>query len=333
MVYLNLRKVCGIWMSEKKCHFRGISLGLMNRMQRYVRDFFGFSRAQVNGFLVLLPLLAIILFAPTLWKAWRLPRPYDYTKDQAILDSLVTLWKAAEHNDSVTTPHAKAKKTMMLFAFDPNTATVEQWQQLGLTAALSTRIAHYREKGGKFRVKADLLKIYGVDSTFYHRVFAYIRLPEKKDSLFTHKTFQVTAKQKPEVVRFDLNQADQEQLESIYGIGEKLSLRILKFRNALGGFISLRQLNDVYGLDTAVIHQVERRCFVMENFEPKKLNVNTTDEKTLAAHPFIRRTAARIIVAYRKEHGEFNSLDDLRKIHGLDVQIIDKIAPYLAFRN
>ncbi|MBL0740281.1 ComEA family DNA-binding protein [Chryseolinea lacunae] len=306
----------------------------MNRIQRYVRDFFGFSRAQVNGFLVLLPLLVIILFAPTVWKAWRLPRPYDNTKDQAKLDSLVAFWVAAQQNDSVVaTGGAKSKKQTLLFAFDPNIISVAQWQQLGLSAALSTRIAHYREKGGKFRVKADLLKIYGVDSAFYHRVFSYITLPEKKDTLFAHKPFPADVRKKPEVVRFDLNQADAEQLESLYGIGEKLALRILKFRDALGGFVSLQQLSEVYGLDTAAIRQLEKRCFVVENFQPKKLNVNTADEKTLAAHPLIRRTAARIIVAYRKEHGEFNSPDDLRKIHGLDVQIIDKIAPYLTFRN
>ncbi|AYB29493.1 ComEA family DNA-binding protein [Chryseolinea soli] len=305
----------------------------MNRIQRWVRDYFGFSRSQVNAFLILLPLMMLIVFAPAVWKNYVLPRPYDDTKDRAMLDSLVGVWEAGLEKDKVRAPEAVEPS---VFRFDPNTATVEQWRALGLSAASSTRIAHYREKGGKFRVKADLLKIYGIDPAFYHRVFAYIALPEnktgaeeKKDLWDNHHKESRESRFKTNNARFDINAADTAQLKSVYGIGEKLSQRILKYRDALGGFVTLEQLTEIYGLDTAVVTRLKTKCVVLPDFRPDRININQADEKRLAAHPYLKSGVARIIVAYRFQHGEFRSVDDLRKIQGLDPKIIDKIAPYL----
>lgn len=305
----------------------------MNRIQRWVRDYFGFSRSQVNAFLILLPLMLLIVFAPSLWKNYMLPHPYDDAEDRAMLDSLVEVWEAGLEKDKVDEKDAAAPS---VFRFDPNTATVEQWRALGLSAASSIRIAHYREKGGKFRVKADLLKIYGIDSAFYHRVFAYIALPEnntlavgEKVLWDNHSKDSRESPAKKNFARFDINAADTAQLKSVYGIGEKLSQRILKYRDALGGFVTLEQLTEIYGLDTAVVTRLKTKCVVLPDFRPDRININQADEKRLAAHPYLKSGAARIIVAYRFQHGEFKSLDDLRKIQGLDPKIIDKIAPYL----
>ena len=305
----------------------------MNRIQRWVRDYFGFSRSQVNAFLILLPLMLLIVFAPAVWKNYVLPRPYDDAEDRAMLDSLVGVWEAGLEKDKVGEKDPVAPS---VFRFDPNTATVEQWRALGLSAASATRIAHYREKGGKFRVKADLLKIYGIDSAFYRRVFAYIALPENKTATDGKQNFwdkhpdeSIESPFKKNIARFDINAADTAQLKSVYGVGEKLSQRILKYRDALGGFVTLEQLKEIYGLDTAVVARLKTKCVVLPDFRPDRININQADEKRLAAHPYLKSGAARIIVAYRFQHGEFTSLDDLRKIQGLDPKIIDKIAPYL----
>lgn len=305
----------------------------MNPIQRWVRDYFGFSRSQVNAFLILLPLMMLIVFAPAVWKNYVLPHPYDDAEDRAKLDSLVGVWEAGLEKEEVGEPDAVVRS---VFRFDPNTATVEQWRALGLSAASSTRIAHYREKGGKFKVKADLLKIYGIDSAFYHRVFAYIALPEnktgaegKKDLWDNHHKESRESRFKTNTARFDINAADTAQLKSVYGIGEKLSQRILKYRDALGGFVTLEQLTEIYGLDTTVVTRLKTKCVVLPEFRPDRININQADEKRLAAHPYLKSGVARIIVAYRFQHGEFRSLDDLRKIQGLDPKIIDKIAPYL----
>jgi competence protein ComEA len=317
--------------AEKILPLLGKPLSIMNRIQRWVRDYFGFSRSQVNAFLILLPLMMLIVFAPALWKNYALPRPYNDAEDRAMLDSLVVVWEAGVEKEKVGDQDSVAAS---IFRFDPNTATVKQWRALGLSAASAKRIAHYREKGGKFKVKADLLKIYGIDSAFYHRVFAYIALPEKKE-LEVKKVWDNHPKENKEsrfkknITRFDINAADTAQLKGVYGIGEKLSQRILKYRDALGGFLTLEQLTEIYGLDTAVVSRLKTKCVVLPDFRPDQININQADEKKLATHPYLKSGAARIIVAYRFQHGEFKSLDDLRKIQGLDPKMIDKIAPYL----
>ena len=118
-------------------------------------------------------------------------------------------------------------------------------------------------------------------------------------------------------------------MKRIYGIGEKLSVRIIRYRDALGGFVSMDQVHEIYALDSAVVHRLAIGSFIDSGFRPRKLNLNTAGEPELAAHPYLRKTVARSIVAYRFQHGEFKSLDDLRNIHTLESETIKKIVPYL----
>lgn len=107
-------------------------------------------------------------------------------------------------------------------------------------------------------------------------------------------------------------------------------MRIIKYRDRLGGFISTDQLTEVYGLDTAVIHELKKKSFVTENFEPKTIKINTATEKELAAHPYVKYPMAKAIAAYRFQHGSFQSIDDLTKIAIIDLPTFKKIKPYLS---
>ncbi|HEX6891620.1 MAG TPA: helix-hairpin-helix domain-containing protein, partial [Chryseolinea sp.] len=220
-----------------------------------------------------------------------------------------------------------------LFHFDPNHATVEQLQALGFTTNLATRIDHYRQKGGKFLVKKDLLKIYGIDSSFYYQLSAFIELPETSDQKRTRQKRMTYAPRSTSVktpsAKFDLNKADTSQLMNVDGIGTKRSQRIIKYRDALGGFIRMDQIQEVYGLDSIAVRKLSLESFIAVDFEPVTINVNTSDEKRLASHPYLSNAAARSIVAYRFQHGEFKTIEELRNIHALDEKTIQKITPYL----
>ena len=95
----------------------------------------------------------------------------------------------------------------------------------------------------------------------------------------------------------------------------------------------MNQVLEVYGLDTAVVNRLAKASYVKSDFQPRKLNINTAEEPQLAAHPYFRKAAAKSIVAYRFQHGEFNALDDLGKIRSLDVKTIEKITPYLTLED
>lgn len=55
-----------------------------------------------------------------------------------------------------------------------------------------------------------------------------------------------------------------------------------------------------------------------------RININTADGETLAAElKGIGLKRAKAILAYRNEHGPFNSIDDLVKIKGISKRIVD----------
>jgi DNA uptake protein ComE-like DNA-binding protein len=298
-------------------------------IRRWIRNFFGFSRSQINAFIILLPLMIVIVFSEPVYRWFIVHRAIE--EDHRELDSLAARWErglihsAPAKNGTATV--AKNEK----FSFDPNTLSQQKFEALGFTPKLALRIVHYRQKGGKFKIKSDLLKMYGMDSTFYETLIPFINLPGKKaETPHAAKSFKDNIEQK-KFARFDLNQADTAQLRTIFGIGEKRSLRIIAYREKLGGFISQDQIGEIYTLDTAVVKALTRASFIGENFVPRKLLINSATEFELAAHPYLSKTAARQIVAYRFQHGKFQSTDDLRKIQTLDPKIIEKIASYLSF--
>jgi DNA uptake protein ComE-like DNA-binding protein len=279
----------------------------------------------VNGFIVLLPLMVVIVLSQPLYRLWLSGQPRDFSKDQKMLDSLVAQWEKK--------PRPLAATQASLFAFDPNKISIKELQMLGLSEILSTRIANYRQKGGQFRVKSDLLKIYGFDTTFYYRVYTYIRLPEKINGHQSKKNLPATPRRNEILITFDLNAADTVQLKTIYGIGPVLSKRIIRFRDALGGFIRHEQLNEVYGLDSAVISRLLKVAFITQDFTPKQIDMNTADEKQFASHPYIKKFVARAIVAYRFQHGKFTDVADLHKLNLLRPEDIDKVLPYLKIND
>jgi competence protein ComEA len=295
-------------------------------LKKLVRNFFGFSRGETNGFLVLLPILLLILFSEPLYRYWVSSQKQDFTDESKYLDSLVaTLDKQSPRLDS-----SEQQTAQNLFAFNPNETTKDELIELGFSGKLATRIINYRNKGGTFRIKNDLLKMYGMDSSLFDVVKPYMLLPDsviKKQ--FASKNFIDETKKKVVIIRFDINTADTTHLKSIYGIGEKLSLRIIKYRESLGGFIRPDQLQEVFGLDTAVVNRLAAKSFIEENFHPKKLNLNTATEEELEKHPYLNRKEAKAIVSYRFQHGKFNSVEEVQKIYLLDKITSDKIAPYL----
>jgi len=292
-------------------------------LRRQIRNFFGFSRAQTNGFVGLLIIVTLVLFSEPLYRWWVSRRPADFSKERTALDSLTAQWKSQKKE--VNRIPLKGEIAISFFEFDPNTATEEDLKALGFSAGLTQRLLNYRKKGGKFRIKSDLKKLYGMDSVFYLSLIPFIELPEK----ITYPENEFIATKKNEIIPFDLNDADTTLLQSIYGIGPVLSKRIVKYRESLGGFVSNDQLNEIYGLDSVVVNRIIKRSFLLDDFEPRKFNINTAEENELTTHPYLSRKMAKAIVTYRFQHGKFQTVDDLQKIQVMEKKVFDKIYPYL----
>lgn len=238
------------------------------------------------------------------------------------------------------------KKAYKNFNFDPNTASVDQFEALGLPKFIAERIDKYRSKGGKFRKKEDFAKIYGLLPDTYERLEPYITLPSADDealrtpqaeatnvervaALSETKTVEATAKNTTkQPIRFDLNTADTTDFMKIKGIGSGYAKRIIKFRDMLGGFASTEQIRETYGLPPETVEEILKYGFLKS--EIKKLKIN---QISLAAfrHPYLKYHQTKAIIAYREQHGAFKNSEDLKQIKILDEATILKILPYIEF--
>jgi competence protein ComEA len=297
----------------------------MNRLKALLRSVFGFSRTESNAFLILLPLMAVLIFSEPIYRYFTVHKKNDFSKEKIQLDSITSQWHFENLQDSRTIT------TQDKFKFDPNTSTEEELLALGFPGNLANRIINYRAKKGKFIIKSDLNKIYGMDSALFAELVPFIELPDKKTYVTEKEKIKVESRAKLEVPQFDLNLADTNQLKTIYGIGPVLAKRIVEYRSKLGGFIAARQLNEVYGLDSVVINQLNKKSFISENYSVNQININTANEKTLAAHPYITFKLAKAIVVYRFQHGNFKLIDDLTPIQSISPETIAKLKPYITF--
>ena len=134
---------------------------------------------------------------------------------------------------------------------------------------------------------------------------------------------------KKQNIRIDINHADSTELKKVYGIGNVLANRIIKYRNILGGFSTINQVYEVYGIDTATYLRIKEQFYISENFKPKIMALGTVTQQELAAHPYIDFTQARLIYNYYLQHPNMEDLFELTELPPLDSNFIYRLTPYL----
>lgn len=304
---------------------------MFNKLKLWARSYFGFSRTEANGFLVLAILFPVVLFLPALLKVIVEQNTAAIIVHTRQMDSLAAIMEKKIAAVKATTKIANSREKVVLTTFNPNNIDYQGLLALGLSGRVAQRIINYRKKGGKFLIKQDFKKIYGLSERQFDLLKPYIDLPDIIEST-TEKP--VPARRPPGSHKkigelFDLNKADTTQFKSIYGIGSKLSARIIKFRDRLGGFITVEQLGEVYGLSEEVLKAVKKRGFISAGFRPELIDINTANTDSISKHPYISYKMAMQIVKYRAQHGIFDNLKQLMNIHMIDEQKYKKINPYL----
>ncbi|GHA70552.1 ComEA family DNA-binding protein [Pontibacter akesuensis] len=310
----------------------------MKKIKHWIRRNFGFSQREVNAFLVLLTLLVLLTAAPFLFgKFYTSEENFSSASDRQLLDSLAAQLEAkqAERRSKYSVP------TVALRPFNPNELTVEEWQAFGLPKYLAQRILNYRNKVGDLTYKAELGRIYGLPDSVFQRLHPYIQLPVERPSKYKRKEYAANQpnpnwsterppREKFILAPFNINTTDTTQLKQIRGIGSKLSARILKYRDNLGGFHSMAQVGEVYGLPPDVVDSLQKYTFVAKGYAPGQLNINTATADELKIHPYVSSNVARAIVAYREQHGRYERVEDVRQVRLVSAELYEKLKPYLA---
>jgi competence ComEA-like helix-hairpin-helix protein len=208
-----------------------------------------------------------------------------------------------------------------LFVFNPNNLPAEQWKQLGLSDRQISIIKHFETKGGHFYKKEDVKKIYGITANDYTRLEPYINIPGTE-----HTSNKLAV---GEVI--ELNSADSARLTRVRGIGPAFAQRIVEYRKRLGGFLNKEQLKEVYGIDTAKYAEIKNQVSINPT-HIIKIKINEVDFEGLRKFPYLTNKQTNAVIQYRKQHGDYQALADMRNIAILDEVILRKIAPYIVFK-
>jgi competence ComEA-like helix-hairpin-helix protein len=307
----------------------------------WMKDYFTFTRKERIALIVV---IAIIV------AAWLFPKVLPPKSNSTLRDtSWITAAKklqrkqntsqpdSAENNENVNdfafdkpaTSHANSSKGE-LFYFDPNTLPIDGWKKLGIRDKTIATIQNYLNKGGHFYKAEDLKKIYGLHSDDYERFKTYIRIETvaKNSNEFVKEDDLKKENSKPKYPVIEINNADTSAFIALPWIGSKLASRIVNFRDKLGGFYSVDQIGETYGLPDSTFQKI-KSFLRLEDPQIKKININTATKDEMKTHPYIRWTLANAIVEYRNQHGNFLSIDDLKKITLVTDDVFNKIKFYL----
>lgn len=220
-----------------------------------------------------------------------------------------------------------------LFEFDPNSLTRDSLLALGLKPKLVSTIINYRNKGGKFFKKEDLKKIYGLSEETYLDLEPYISIKSPTRATTHPSDVPKEVIEKKEIwepVYVDINKATIEEWQALRGIGPGYSKRIVNFRDKLGGFASIAQIGETYGLPDSTFQHVKPYLQISPIF--KKIQVNSVSVEALKAHPYFSYQQANGFIKYRINHGHYKGMDDLKKIGGaFKEKDWERLAPYLEF--
>jgi DNA uptake protein ComE-like DNA-binding protein len=243
-------------------------------------------------------------------------------------------WKANK-NKSKTKKNYKLEsnrriKPVVLFDFDPNTLSVDSLKLLGLSKYAANNIEKYREKGGRFKNTKDLKKIYGIEDDLFLKVESFIKI---KKSDLPLKINEIKKYDKPykrpaiALQSIDINLADTTVLKSLKGIGSVYANRIVKFRNSLGGYFTIDQIRDVWGITDSLFVTIEPFLTLNDSLIIKK-NINELSKEEFVKHPYINWKKAKAIYKYKKMHGDFKSMNDFEKLHGIEHAFVDTLKQY-----
>ena len=286
-----------------------------------LRKWFSFSKGERVAIITILALILLLILA-CLFRPSR-----KSLSDESLhnLDSLLALRQAAielQQQQQAEKPQEVAE--LHPFPFNPNTLTEEEWLQMGLTDRQVRNIMNYKAKGGKFYSKNDLGKLYTISEEEFAQLEPFIVLPEvsrgkntetsSKSGVSTGSTTAATAPaEKKAIPIVDLNTVDSTTLVELPQIGPYTAVRIIEFREKLGGFVDKEQLRDVKGMDDARYAAIQP-YINLGAVELRKVDVNRADFKNLVHHPYLSYEQVKRIVNQREKRGMIKNWAQLEEL-------------------
>lgn len=300
------------------------------------KDFFYFSLSERRAIYVLLVLIAVLIIAII----WTPTSGVQSVYDVAEADSLVLKLKQKEERKSFSkNERIQGTVPTALAPFEPNLADSIELLRLGLPSYVVNNVIKYRQKGGRFSTPESFARIYGLTEEKFKELKPYIYIsqdfikkPEQRKFLQERPKWEQMMDSLPKPFKYpegtlvDVNAADTTELKKIPGIGSGIARRIVAYRNRLGGFYSLEQLNELEFVSADLL-----KWFKLESDSIRKLPINRVGLDKLRAHPYINFYQAKVIVEYRRKRGEIKSLSQLSLYEEFTEKDLKRLSAYVSF--
>jgi len=286
--------------------------------------YFKFTNQQKTGIFVLFVIM-IILQLVCFFVDFSLIQKNPIEKQQWLsFQAEVDSMKLSQNND-------KPK----IYPFNPNFISDYKGYKLGMSVEEIDRLLAFRKQNKYVNSAKEFQNVTKVSDSLLAEIAPYFKFPDwvnnKKDKS-QYKDFQNSAFAKKEkIVQIDINQATQQDLIKINGIGEAISLRILTQKEKLGGFVSMEQLNEVWGLSPEVVLNLNKYFTIIKLPAVHKIDINNASLKELSQFFYFKQDLARQIVKYRSMYGDFKNIEDLIKVSGFPLDKANIINLYLSF--
>jgi len=291
---------------------------LFKKIRRLVRSYFALTTRERRGAELLMTVLLLFVGAILAQRVYHNAYPPEF--EPLIIEQLELLENKADsinRNSNAESENVAAQSK--LFPFDPNTISKDQWIALGLSEKQSAVILRFIEKGGRFRKAEDLKRMYVIGQDDYNRLAPYVVINHAENN-------NTIIKPTTNSLILEINSADTIALRKLKGIGAGRARMIVRYRESMGGFVKLSQLLEVYSIDSFLYAELLPHLTLDPNLiRPLRINSDSI------YHPYLNQKIAKVVVNYRKQHGPFQSIDDLRQVRAIDVPTLERLAPYLRF--
>ena len=319
--------------------------------KQFLNEYLSFTKKERAGIFILVALIVICLLLPFFYPYFIHQKIYDHSQfDKEIAQLKIQEIDSASEKkyfnknfdeNNYTNYYEPSEKNFYtkpkaeVFYFDPNTASADDWRRLGVREKTAATILKYVSKGGHFYKPEDIAKIWGLHKEDVDRLLPYVKIENtKKEYANNESNFKNNypsdsyrdKKYSPQTI--DINVSDTTAFIALPGIGSKLAQRIIAFRDKLGGFYSVEQIKETYGLPDSTFIKIKPKL-ILTNPAVKQININTANLDEMRSHPYIRYAIANAILQYRTQHGNFSSIDNIKKIMIVTDDVFIKVSPYL----
>lgn len=282
------------------------------------------SKSTLRGTLIFIVILCVIFVLPDLFMHFSDPVKVHIRYENPERQEQISRLK--RNNTQSRNFERKSRYHAPALAFDPNTYTLEQWMELGLSEKQAAVVLKFTSRG--IYSNEDLKRIFVISDELYDLIKDSTVYPSRPERTFNGEN----EKTLPKITLVSVNTATEEELMQVKGIGPFFAKQIIRRRDQLGGFADKSQLLEVWKMDQEKLDIIAPSLLVDAD-RVHKININTATVDELKIHPYISWNLANSIVKLRSQIGGYKQISDVKKSVLMTDELYEKLKRYLTLEE